>query len=978
MSEYIESGADSGATAGKATGDGLGDLLWGNRSKWGKFGVLIIAILLLSAAASLVARLTVFKPVRLPFYHVALIAPISGANAGIGQSLRDGAQLYFDKVNAAGGVNGSLITLDVFDDDGNDANLRAIAETIARRDDVLAVIGPVSNAGIGQAAEVFDRTKVPMLVPTHTQTYPGARSWSFALGYDQRNETRFMANYVRNVSGDVLTSLIVDTADFAASATLFQETYERFGAPIRHRWEIDPVDGGLTNQLGQIVDEIKNANDAGTLYLAMNGSTAAQLVKLLRDSGVKNDIVGPSQLATQAFTQGFGIADYAKYTNGITTSLPLIFDTADEQAQQFRAQYLAAKGTVPDWVAAFGNESAHIISESIRALGLGQSSDAIASGRAQLHDHLASLRTTGIAIEGLSGPTIFDAAGNATKPIQIGVYDGQNLISALTQLHPIGANEVGNFIQLVRDGRALYVNDKFMYKTNVVYTGMLIKSIRNFDAAAKTFEMDFTVWFRYRGEFAPQDVMFDNAIEPIKLETPDRQEQEGELKYLSYSASGKFNADFLRSSTEYGLNMLGTSFRHRILDRNNLLYVVDVIGMGLVGEDNLTDKLRDSRALAPALGMVVENSWISQDIVRSEGLGSLTFVGSGKPQPDFSQILLGIITQTGAPSLRDFVPTEYLIYILIFAIVGAVFAKLMDRKRENDRIFWNAQSWMLRVICWPLMLFSLGALVLNVAFDQLEYYYVDMLVIAYRVLWWLVPTMLLVLAVKRFVWTPLERRSQRLVPGSVRAMTTLLIYMLAIFGVIANVFEQSITSLLATSGVAAMVLGLALQGNIANIFSGIVLNLERPFTVGDILQMADGTEAEVIDITWRSIRVRSKLGKVYSIPNSSATQSQMIRVTHSRGESYQYQQTILISPAHDPKLVTNLILEALDSLPGVAKSPVPLARFVGTGDRGHASYEMQFSVPEYANREVVLGDVWAETWQRLHAHGIEMSDTAHV
>ena len=952
-----------------AAAGGLRGALWDRRSKWGKFGVLMAAIVVLSTAASLVARLTVFKPVMTPFYHIALIAPLSGPNAAIGGSLRDGAQLHIDEVNAAGGLDGALLAMDVFDDRGQPSVARDIAETIARRSDVVAVIGPVSNSAAEAAAQVLERAQIPMIVPTHAQIFAPPHAWSFSIGYSANDETRFLANYIRNVSGDVLTSIVAEEPDFNASADLFQATFERFGVPIKHRWTFDAGTPGFAARLSAIADEVKGATDSGTLYLAMNAGEAAAFVKVLRDKGVNNKLVGPNQIGTRAFAEGFATPDYDNYANGITTSAPLLFDTADKQALLFRGLYLATHQVEPDWVAAFGNESVHIVTEAVR--GLRTPAATVAGARGPLREYLAS-RGQANGVAGLSGATAFDANGIAAKPIQVGVYDGRNLVSALTQLQPIGPDEVGNYIQAVREGRALYVNDRFMYKTNVVYTGLMVQDIRSFDRETGIYEMDFIVWFRYRGDFQPQDVVFANAVEPVKLENPNRTEKVGELNYLSYHVVGKFHANFLDVAQDYGTDLLGTSFRHRILDRNNLLYVVDVIGMGLVGDNSLLSKLRDSNALSPSLGMVLDRGWIPQDIVRSDGLGALTFVGHGKPQPDFSQITLGAVTLNGAPSLRDFVPNEYLIYILIFALIGSVFAVVMDRKREGARLFWNFQSWMLRAICWPLLLISAGSLILNLAFDRLEFYYVDMLVLIYRSLWWIVPAALVTIALERFVWRPLEKRADRKVPGSVRAMAKLLVYVFAGFGVVGFVFDQPLTSLLATSGVLSLVIGLAIQGNISNIFSGIVLNIERPFQVGDILRLQDGTEAEVIDITWRSIRVRSELGHVYSIPNSVATEAEMIRVTRAHGETYRMQDTVHVSPAHDPKHVTALIRQALASVGSVSAMPPPEVRFSGTGGTQYAAYNVIFSSADYEESYDTLTDVWHAIWQALNEEGIPM------
>ena len=51
-----------------------------------------------------------------------------------------------------------------------------------------------------------------------------------------------------------------------------------------------------------------------------------------------------------------------------------------------------------------------------------------------------------------------------------------------------------------------------------------------------------------------------------------------------------------------------------------------------------------------------------------------------------------------------------------------------------------------------------------------------------------------------------------------------------------------------------MIIGLAIQLNISNIFSGIALNLESPFHIGDWIRVKDYPEGQFLDMTWRSTR----------------------------------------------------------------------------------------------------------------------------
>jgi small-conductance mechanosensitive channel len=82
-----------------------------------------------------------------------------------------------------------------------------------------------------------------------------------------------------------------------------------------------------------------------------------------------------------------------------------------------------------------------------------------------------------------------------------------------------------------------------------------------------------------------------------------------------------------------------------------------------------------------------------------------------------------------------------------------------------------------------------------------------------------------------------------------------LIYLAALFAIVSYVFDLPIQGLLATSGVIAIILGLALQSSLGDVFSGIVLSFSRPYRPGDWISIDGGTDGRVIEINWRATHV---------------------------------------------------------------------------------------------------------------------------
>src|ERR1700675_5097680 len=85
-----------------------------------------------------------------------------------------------------------------------------------------------------------------------------------------------------------------------------------------------------------------------------------------------------------------------------------------------------------------------------------------------------------------------------------------------------------------------------------------------------------------------------------------------------------------------------------------------------------------------------------------------------------------------------------------------------------------------------------------------------------------------------------------------------------------------IGGLLATSGVLAIVLGLALQNTLADVFAGIAFGIEAPFNVGDRISVADKIEGTVVQMNWRSIRIHTDGDDVAIVPNSVVANSDIV------------------------------------------------------------------------------------------------------
>ncbi|WP_244222930.1 mechanosensitive ion channel family protein [Cupriavidus lacunae] len=78
-----------------------------------------------------------------------------------------------------------------------------------------------------------------------------------------------------------------------------------------------------------------------------------------------------------------------------------------------------------------------------------------------------------------------------------------------------------------------------------------------------------------------------------------------------------------------------------------------------------------------------------------------------------------------------------------------------------------------------------------------------------------------------------------------------LIFVAAAVAAVAYVLELPVTGLLATSGALAIIVGLAVQSTLGDVFSGLVLNATQPYHPGDLVSI-DGIDGRVLEINWRA------------------------------------------------------------------------------------------------------------------------------
>ena len=967
--------------------------------------LVIAVILILGGSGSLIAKKFFFTEKEV--IRLALVAPTTGVDAVTGRSMQEGAKLAVEQLNANRDEGEKEIVITVFNDNGDAKNAKKIANEIVEQGDFVAVIGHSDESSVVAASPIYERNKIPLITfATGGRELVENFDWSFKTSLDSWQQARFLANYTKNVlKQNIVTIVHENTTAGREMARGFEETYRRFGTRIRFTWSFDPGES-RKEVFAEVAKTLQEKKDNGLIFLAMSPVEAAHFVKYARRKKLKNRLVGPDALVSHNFINKLQSlsGDYvATLSNNILVISSLLWDTAGQKAQNYHNAYQRKYRHQSDVVGANSFDAVMLsldaiinsgkevkshkkglpgILETLQAMISKRVEDSasvhpedeslspIEQSRYKIFRYLKSLTSFDKAFNGVNGSLFFDKYGEVQKNMLIGQYDGSQLISAMTQLMPITAKGKINYINEIKNGRMLYVNDRFMYKANVIYSGIALKNVANINKEDNTADMTFSIWFRYRGSFDPGGLQIINAVGDVKFGDPVEELRKGDITFKLYNVTGKFRMNYSDTIRPYGSQVFGVSFRHKSLSRNNIILVVDILGIDIGRATTLPEKIQDSRVIDPSLGWAVDKAWYSSETTSEDSLGRPQFVGFGTESPTFSRIDFGVMISGDSLSLRDIVPAEYFIYLGIFAVVGILFGIGIDSKTRN--IFWSITSYFLYLVFWPILLLSLGNIVLDFAVNNLPLSGIDSIVRMYEIIWWFLPAVLINIAIDRFVWKTMERHSGQIVPNIIRKVVAFLFYTFAFLGVIAFVYGQTLTSLLATGGLFTMIIGLALQADISNIFSGIIVNFERPFSVGDWIKIGNLEEAQVIDITWRTIRLQTDKGHILSVPNGMVSGQAV--VNYSVGGAIQVTIPISVGVSHPPDEILALINEVCETIPRIAEVQPYECIYKGVKNvyrQWVAAYEINYWLDDYTDETITMA-IWGELYQYFSEHNIRL------
>ena len=329
--------------------------------------------------------------------------PLTGFAAADGKSALNGAKLAVKQANQAGGINGKMIELVVYDDQASPKQAVPISNKLIEKDKVVAAISGSYSGATRAAAGVFQSAEIPYIsaYAVHPEITK-AGNYVFRTSFMGEVQGRAGAKLIGATLQRKRVVLITLKNDFGKSlAAGFKEAAGQFNLQIVNEYEYSIKD----RQFGPIVAKVK-ADAPEAIYATGYFFTAGPLVSQLRAAGITVPVIGQEGYDSEQFIK---IAGKASEGTIITTSLDR--DSNSSETRSFISEFEAMAGHKVDMVAASGHTAMKVLVAAMKKAGT-TSPSAIRNAIAQTN------------LVASTGSISFNDLGEVQKNVQVQVVRG--------------------------------------------------------------------------------------------------------------------------------------------------------------------------------------------------------------------------------------------------------------------------------------------------------------------------------------------------------------------------------------------------------------------------------------------------------------------------------------------------------------------------------------------------------------------------
>jgi small-conductance mechanosensitive channel len=186
--------------------------------------------------------------------------------------------------------------------------------------------------------------------------------------------------------------------------------------------------------------------------------------------------------------------------------------------------------------------------------------------------------------------------------------------------------------------------------------------------------------------------------------------------------------------------------------------------------------------------------------------------------------------------------------------------------------------------------------------------------------------------------------------------------------VILDHYDVRLTALLGAAGVASLAVALAAQDTIANMIAGFNIMADRPFRLGDRVELPGGRLGDVQEIGLRSTKILSPDNTMHIIPNSEIAKSSVVNHSYPNGRANVWLR-IAVAYDSDPAQVKQIVANVCRAHPEVLPAP-PADAFLGELAETSMHIQFNFWIEDFRMRAKIVDEIQTAIHERLSREGI--------
>lgn len=249
----------------------------------------------------------------------------------------------------------------------------------------------------------------------------------------------------------------------------------------------------------------------------------------------------------------------------------------------------------------------------------------------------------------------------------------------------------------------------------------------------------------------------------------------------------------------------------------------------------------------------------------------------------------------------------------------------------------------------------------------------DNLIPIFKILLWMVLVVAFVRFLNVLISSTILSSSQYEVSNLLRNVISIIIFIVAFFILLQTQYStayEKLAPIFTGSTIIAVVLGLALQDTLGNLFAGLAMQADQPFQVGDVISIPTKGIGVIENISWRGVKIRTFQNKLLVISNSMLGKEAIeVAPRDNLNARLVFFNTVYNS---SPTITIQSVGEVVRQVENVSQKMRPIVRIRNLGDNG-IDWEVKYWLEDYVKHNETDALIRQRIWYVFQREKIEFA-----